>query len=32
MGKDWIMTPFETAVFVAAAMLMAGGFVMLGVG
>jgi hypothetical protein len=32
MRNDWIMTPFETAVFVGAATLMIGGFVMLGVG
>jgi hypothetical protein len=30
MGHDWIMTPFETVVFIAAAM--AGGFVMIAAG
>jgi hypothetical protein len=32
MRNDWIMTPFETAVFIAAATIMAGGFVMLSIG
>jgi hypothetical protein len=32
MGKDWILTPFETAVFIAATAMMAGGFVMLASG
>jgi hypothetical protein len=32
MRKNWIMTPFETAIFIAATALMAGGFIMVGVG
>ncbi len=32
MRKNWIMTQFETAIFIAATVLMAGGFIMVGVG
>jgi hypothetical protein len=32
MRNSWIMTPFETAVFIAATTLMVGGFIMVGVG
>ncbi len=32
MRNNWILTPFETAIFVGAAMLMVGGFVMVGLG
>ncbi len=32
MRNSWVLTPFETAVLIAAATLTAGGFIMVGVG
>jgi hypothetical protein len=32
MRKNWIMTPVETAIFIAATTLMVGGIMMIGVG
>jgi hypothetical protein len=32
MRNHWIMTPFETAIFIGATTLMIGGFVMVGLG
>jgi hypothetical protein len=32
MRNNWIMTPFETAIFIGATTLMIGGFVMVGLG
>jgi hypothetical protein len=32
MRHNWIMTPFETAIFIAATTLMIGAFLMVGVG